>query len=787
MKQLLFLVIVLLGSQVFAQNVSHTNREPDSTSTKVGDSSIPLPHIYVYGERAVSGAKSTQMSAISLPAMQVKVMPKIFGETDVLKVLQMLPGVQSTGDGKAGIYVRGGNYDQNLITLDGGTLYHAEHLKGFVSAINADIIDNVVLYKGAFPARYGARLSSIVDIGIKDGDFDKFKGSIGIGVLSSRLQLEGPISRGNTSFNIGARASYTKLIVTPFLEKIYDQPQSLRAYANMDYYDISAKLVHKFSNRDKISAFFYKGNDVNDSAPTDSKSSSSNAYADPSEQIMQNKSISNATECNWGNIVSSIFWRHEKDQGVSINTNFSFSRYDYMLKMSSKIDETQIAPLYNDTISQYKEDSYVKYNSEINDYSIASEFIFKTHEKHNLRGGLKFSWQQFGPLVDVYKDAFKKVRTGNSYTIFPQYIDTVLGHNYNLQTLSLYAEDDFDLSEKWRTNIGLRYTLYIVKGKIYHSIEPRLNVRYLLNEDMSFKASYSRMGQGLHLLSSSNLVMPSDVWVPITKDIPLMTSNQVALGYNYNITNGIYASVEGYYKTMDNVLEYAEGSSYTGMHGDWQKMVVLGKGRAYGLEILLEKRTGATTGWIGYTLAKSLRKFDSSEGVINGGKEFYAGNDKRHNLNVVFSHQFNKHWRISANWTFQSGRRGTITTKGIYGGKPEEYDPYRYPFSGDLYKGQSEYISSAFDKPIHFMKYLRYYTPKERNGYILPYIHRLDLSINFTAFVGIGDLDISLDVYNVYNRMNISSVYLGYHENQPVLKGVCMFPIMPSLNIALTF
>lgn len=739
-----------------------------------------LEDVYVYGARRHFGVSSTQMSAVSVPIERIETVPALLGEVDVMKVLQKLPGVQSQGEGTSGIVVRGGNYDQNLITLDGSTLYNSEHLKGFVSAINADMVNNVLLYKGAFPARYGARLSSVVDIGIREGDFEELKGSVGIGMLSSKIQLEGPIQRGMTSFNIGARVSYFDAIVMPMLEKVYDKPESLQPYAKMNFYDINAKLVHKFSDRDRLSAVFYLGKDVNDSSPTESTQTySSDATA------FHNKRGS-MTENNWGNMVSSLFYTHKPENGLNINTNLSFSRYDYKLKIASEIEEVSAILNTADILSKYDEDSYIVHNSDINDLALATDFRLDRN-RHELRWGAKISLQRLGPVVDVFKDSYRMVTTGGGERIESvQHVDTLMGNRYSMQTFSAYGEDDFELGRRWKMNLGLRYTLYAVKDKTYHSFEPRVSLRFLLNDRMSLKGSYSRMAQGLHLLTSSNLVMPSDLWVPVTEDIPLMTSDQLALGYNLNLTNGIDFSVEGYYKTMENVLEYGEGASYTRLNGDWQEQVVLGKGRSYGVELLVEKNVGKSTGWIGYTWSKSLRKFNSYNNIINGGNEFYANNDRRHNLNIVFTHTFNKHWKISGSWTFQSGRRGTLTTTSIYGGEPEEFDAFGNPMSSETYE-YGDVWSASPEKIIHLDKFLKYYTFRERNGFVLPDMHRLDVGITYTAYTSIGVVDLSLDICNLYNRRNISNVYIGYHNNNTVLKGICLLPFMPSINIVLKF
>lgn len=738
-----------------------------------------LSDVYVYGARRDFGVKSTQMSAVLVPIERIEDVPALFGEVDVMKVLQKLPGVQSSSDGTSGIYVRGGNYDQNLITLDGSTLYNAEHLKGFVSAINGDMVNNVLLYKGAFPARYGTRLSGIVDIGIKEGDFERIKGSLGVGMLSSKVQLEGPIWKGRTSFNIGARMSYFDAIVMPVLERVYDKPSTMQPYANMKYYDINAKLVHKFSVKDKLSAVLYWGEDINDSAPTESEQ----RYSD--RGIGVHNLRSNATENQWGNLVSSIFYTHNSDDW-RVNTNLSYSKYDYSLKISSVIDELTTVNDGSDVIGEYRERSRVVHNSDIGDLALASDFLWDK-ENHDVRLGGKVSLQRFGPIVDIFKDSYKKTVLDNGEILeTTQKVDTLLGSNHQMSTFSLYGEDDFNLGKRWKMNFGLRYSIFSIKNKFYHSLEPRMSLRYLINDRIAVKASYSRMAQGLHLLTSNNLVMPSDIWVPVTENIPLMTLDQWAIGYNQNFAEGINFSVEGYYKTMDNVLEYEEGASYTRLKGDWQQQVVLGKGRSYGVEFLLEKNSGKSTGWIGYTWAKSLRKFDALNNMINGGDEFYAGNDRRHNVNIIFTHTFNKHWKLSGSWTFQTGRRGTLTTTSIYGGSLDEYDAAGNPLNSGVH-GWGEGESSIGEKVVYLDKFLKYYTYKQRNGFVLPNIHRLDIGLTYSTFISVGDLDVSLDICNVYNRMNISNVYIGYHNNQTVLKGVCMLPFMPSVNVLLKF
>lgn len=750
-----------------------------------------LPDVQVYAPRRDFGVNNSQMSAVELPVAQVKALPALLGEVDVMKALQRLPGVQSASDGTAGIFVRGGNYDQNLIILDGSTLYNSEHLKGFVSALNTDMIENIIFYKGAFPARYGARLSSVVDIGMKEGNFENYHGLISLGMLSSRVHLEGPIRKGTTSFNVAARLSYFDAIVQPMLEKVYDKPNVLQPYSHMNYYDINAKLVHKFSVKDKISAVFYLGKDVNNSAPTDSRQQYriNENHADGTSMHKYDNQKANSTDNTWGNIVSSLFWTHVTNKHFSINTNLSYSQYNYRLKMTSGIhnrkDDVTNA-LSEKLIRLYEENSYVQYNSGIDDAALAVDFHYTPQIRHNLRWGAKISLQKFTPIVDVYKRTYTKAWLDDHYEEEEQSVDTLLGEKLNLKTVAFYVEDDWMPAKRWKINVGLRYTLFAVKGKTLQSIEPRASLRYLLTDNMALKLSYARMAQGIHLLSSSNLVMPSDLWVPITRDIPLMKADQWALGYNYAVSKDIAFSIEGYYKLTDNVMDYREGASYMTSSGNWQKMIALGKGYAYGAELLLQKKTGNTTGWIGYTWSKSLRKYARTGQEISSGQKFYAGNDRRNNLNIVILHRFKKHWEISAAWTYQTGRRGILATTAMYGGKLDEYDPYGQASSGDSHLGGDRYGDGP-DGVAYFRKFSRYYTYSERNGYKLPDIHRLDVSANYSIKHQRGESILGLSIYNLYNRQNVSDIYIGYEKNKTVLKGICMFPFMPSLNYTLKF
>ena len=703
----------------------------------------------------------------------MKEVPALFGEIDVMKSLQRLPGVQSSGDGTAGIFVRGGNYDQNLITLDGSTLYNGEHLKGFVSAINAEMVDNVVLYKGAFPARYGSRLSSVIDIGVREGDFESYHGSASIGMLSSKVQAEGPIWKGHTSFNVAARASYFGAIVQPLLKSVYDNKKAMEPYAKMNFYDVNAKLVHRFSESDRLSAVFYWGKDVSNSSPTDSETN----FGSKSGETRTKK---NETKNNWGNLVSSLYWTHTAGDRFLMNVNASFSLYDYRLaqNVSGYYESRKMEQLQRLT----EDVSETRYDSKVKDASITADFRFRPVAAHDLRWGVKGSLQQLSPIIHAYSYNYDYTPSKVTRTE----IDRTIGERQDLLTASVYAEDDWTVAPWLVANVGLRYSLFSVENKAYGSLEPRASVRFLLTPAMALKLSYARMAQGVHLLSSSNIVMPSDIWVPVTEKIPLMRSNQYAGGVNYEIMKGLEVSVEGYYKTMDNVLEYNNGASWLNCTGDWQSLVSLGKGRSYGVELMAQRSVGNTTGWVSYTWAKSLRTFDRPGQELNGGREFLAGNDKRHNFNIVVVQRLGQYWKLSASWTYQSGRRGILANTSMYGGVLQEWDPSFRPESSTL--KEQEYMQNP-NEAEHWAEMPGLFTTyRERNNYKLPDVHHLDVGITYSVnHRRFGASEVNLSFYNLYNQQNINSVYIGTNNKKYVLKGICMFPFMPSLTYTLKF
>ena len=541
----------------------------------------------------------------------------------------------------------------------------------------------------------------------------------------------------------------------------------------MNFYDVNAKLVHRFSESDRLSAVFYWGKDVSNSSPTDSETN----FGSKSGETRTKK---NETKNNWGNLVSSLYWTHTAGDRFLMNVNASFSLYDYRLSqnVSGYYESRKTGQLQRKT----EEVSETRYDSKVKDASITADFRFRPVAAHDLRWGAKGSLQQLSPIIHAYSYNYDYTPTKETR----METDRTIGKRQNLLTASVYAEDDWTVASWLMANVGLRYSLFSVENKTYGSLEPRASVRFLLTPAMALKLSYARMAQGVHLLSSSNIVMPSDIWVPVTEKIPLMRSNQYAGGVNYEIMKGLEVSVEGYYKTMDNVLEYNNGASWLNCTGDWQSLVSLGKGRSYGVELMAQRSVGNTTGWVSYTWAKSLRTFDRPGQELNGGREFLAGNDKRHNFNIVVVQRLGQHWKLSASWTYQSGRRGILANTSMYGGVLQEWDPSFRPESSTL--KEQEYMQNR-DDAAHWAEMPGMFTTyRERNNYKLPDVHHLDVGITYSVnHRRFGASEVNLSFYNLYNQQNINSVYIGKNENKYVLKGICMFPFMPSLTYTLKF
>ena len=708
--------------------------------------STRLEEVTVVGHQSLNSPHSAQMSAVEVPIAQIRNIPAIGGEVDVLKAIQLLPGVQSGSEGSAGIYVRGGGPDENLIMLDGVPLYNVSHAMGMFSVFNADAIKNVTLYKGNFPARFGSRLSSVIDVRQNDGNSAFWHGGITVGLLAAKLNLEGPIftkaqldslkrdlePRAKTTFNISARRTYFDLFLAPILAAVSSQ-DGFSMTGGYYFYDVNAKVSHTFSDRDKLSATYYMGDDV-----------MYMRYSDKSSGDLDKMGM----RFTWGNIMAAANWEHQITPRLYSNVQASYTRYQYRLGQSMNAK-------YKDEESTYIFDQSMTYSSNIHDVTLSAQFDYAPAAKHDIKFGGNYTYHLFQPSVgNLYM-----LEGDNQQEIMR--VDTTIGgtmtHGHEA---ALYIEDTYSPWQWLRLNMGLRGSLYGVRGKAYPSIEPRLGIRALIYKDLAFKASYSYVSQYVHLLSNSSVSMPTDLWVPITKDLPPMRSMQVAAGLSYNLLNQLEISVEGYYKYSKNLMEYKEGASFMGSAADWDQQVTLGNGWSYGVEVLLQRTVGPVTGWIGYTWSRTMRQFDE----INFGRPFHAKYDREHDLSVTLQYDITKKIDIAATFVYGTGNRATLATQTYY-------DP-----------SLGQYID---------------YTP-ERNNFRMPDYHRLDLGINFHiphkragspilsrgGWLRNAEHIVNISVYNVYNHKNPYMLYPSYDGK---LYQVSIFPIMPSISYQFKF
>ncbi|MFN8713594.1 MAG: TonB-dependent receptor [Bacteroidota bacterium] len=576
---------------------------------------IELQTVEISAEQQESISESTQMSQVSIPVEQVKQIPALLGEKDVLKVLQLMPGVQKGQEGSSGFYVRGGGPDQNLIILDDATVYNAFHLFGFFSLFNGDALKSIELTKGGFPSRYGGRLSSVLEMQMKDGDRQAFHGEAGIGLISSRLLLEGPILKGKSSFVVSGRRTYIDLLTIPF-QKAFN-PDVLAGYF---FYDFNAKANYEINSKNTLYLSGYFGRDK--------------FYSRFKTGFDDDQSKANLS---WGNATGTFRWNHIWNSRLFSNTSLIFTNYQLGINVREEFD-TDFFEL--------------NYNSGIRDYSFKYDFDFVPSPKHYIRFGLMTTYHQFRPSAIVVTDSY-----GGSLEEKARLIEA--------WESGLYFEDDWTVTSRLKVNAGVRISHFTAQKKHYWRPEPRIAARYMLRENLSLKASWAVMNQYLHLLSNTGIGLPTDLWVPATKRVNPQRSWQGAFGVAQDIPKyKLLLSLEGYYKRSFDIIGYKEGASFLavgdlGENGEpisWEDNVTPGQAWSYGVEFLVQRKFGKFTGWIGYTLSWTQLQFDS----LNSGKKFYARYDRRHDLSVVGIYKINDHITLSATWVYGTGNAITL-------------------------------------------------------------------------------------------------------------------------------
>ncbi len=683
--------------------------------------------------------ETTQMSTIDVPIQQIKKIPALLGEVDVLKALQLLPGVQSGGEGQNGLYVRGGSPDQNLILLDGVPVYNASHLFGFFSVFNVDAIKDVKLTKGGFPARYGGRLSSVIEINMKEGNIKEWHGSGSIGIVASRLTVEGPLVKDKTSIILSGRRTYIDLLARPLIKKSFEENDS-EGVAGYYFYDFNGKINHKFSDKDRLYFSIYTGDD---------KFYLEENYTDN----FGNETYTSGTDVGlgWGNLTSALRWNHLWTNKLFSNTTLTFSRYKFKTIAAEKYESPNT-----------KENFSIGYLSGIDDVALKFDFDYVPNPDHFIRFGFNAINHTFKPGKFDLEVEF--LDSGGLFLL-----DTVLGQpNVQAQEYALYVEDDMKLGRFLKLNAGLHFSAFHLDNKLYTSLQPRLGVRYFLPGDVALKGSFASMRQYVQLLTNEGIGLPTDLWLPTTEQVKPQDSWQVALGLAKTFDKKYEISLEGYYKKMKNLLSYKEGASLFQLN-DWQDRVTQGEGKSYGLELFLQKKKGRLSGWIGYTLSWSTRRFEE----INLGRKYPFKYDRRHDISVVASYDISKKVNIAGTWVFGTGNAVTLANAKYRGFFPELAFP-DFTFVG------------SYD--------VEHY--ENRNNFRMRSYHRFDIGINFVKERRKYTRTWSIGAYNLYNRQNPFFLFVddennynsdGSVERRTVLKQASLFPVIPYFSFNIEF
>lgn len=710
--------------------------------------------VEIVGEKSDENVQKSEMGVVTLEVEQIKTLPSFMGEVDILKTIQLLPGVQST-EGNTGFYVRGGGPDQNLVLLDEAVVYNTGHLFGFFSVFNGDAIKNVELYKGNMPAQYGGRLSSVLDVSMKDGNSKGIHAEGGIGVIASRFTIEGPIKKDTSSFLISGRRTYIDVLTKPFIKK--------SAFTGSAYYfyDLNTKVNYRLSDKDRIFLSGYFGRDV---------FTYKNSFGGDDESATFKVSMP------WGNATTTLRWNHLLSQKLFMNVSTIFSDYKFE---------------FGATQSQFE----FKLFSGIRDWNAKVDFGYFPTVKHNIKFGTNYIYHTFVPNQASAKAGEVEIDLGDAPKL-------------HAHDAAVYFTDDFDLTKKLRLNAGLRYSYFMqvgpferyikspVNGMItdtikysagkkvanYGGLEPRVSVRYAIDKRSSVKTAFSQNYQYIHLASISSVSLPTDLWIPSTSVIKPQFSTQYAVGYFRNFKEDLFeSSVEVYYKDMRNMIEFKEGATPDqNVKDNVDNAFTFGKGWSYGAEFFLKKRTGRFTGWIGYTLAWTYRQFDS----INFGKIFPAKYDRRNDVSVALTYNYGERWTFGTIFVFATGNTATLPVSWYF------IEGVMVPEYGER--------NSFRMKPYHRLDLSITYKP-DRHRIVARQkarwekrMKKKNIDIAGKEMPGKWHRNIEstwvLAVYNVYNRYN---PYFIYFENQGNIydgtlnvtgKQVSLFPVLPSIT-----
>ncbi|MFN3918071.1 MAG: TonB-dependent receptor [Flavobacteriales bacterium] len=706
---------------------------------ELSSSSKVMEEVVITGERNDKNTTGTQMGTFELEMDQIKKLPAFMGEVDILKTIQFMPGVSSSGEGNTGFYVRGGGPDQNLILLDEATVYNASHLFGFFSVFNADAIKNVEMIKGGMPANYGGRLASVLDIGMKEGNYKEYKVDGGVGLIASRLTVQGPIKKDTSSFIISARRTYIDVLTKPLIK-----PTSPFRGSGYYFYDLNTKINWRLSDKDRLFVSGYFGRDV---------------------FSFKNNDLGFNVRIPWGNATGSARWNHLFNDKLFVNTTLIFSDYDFAFEA-------------------IQDDFEMILSSGIRDWNFKSDFTWFPNPRHNIKFGYNYIFHRFTPSSVSAKQGETVFDVGEVQRIYAN-------------EGALYVLDEYAVNEKFSVNVGLRYSMFQQIGpftryyvndinnqvdstktyeraenvKFYQGLEPRAAMRYLFKDNSSVKAGVTHNYQYVHLASISGVSLPTDVWFPSSEIVKPQIGTQYSVGYFRNFKENKYeGSVEVYYKDLKNLIEYKEGvSPGDDINNNVDNQLTFGDGYSYGAEFFIKKRHGRFNGWIGYTWSKTMRLFEE----INDGNWFPAKYDRRHDLSVILQYELSDRWSFGGVFVYATGNAATL---------PER----RYFWEGELlviYGERNSYRLPAYHRAdvsaTYFGKKHEEYKDVE-TGEMKKRPKRFTSDWNFSVF-------------NLYNRQNPYFIYFGNTGNlqEGNLKvnayQVSLFPILPSVTWNFSF
>jgi hypothetical protein len=590
------LICTFIGYKPFSKKINLEANQTINIKLKPKKNTLSEVIITADKDEQVDDIRSTKIGTINIPIEQIKTIPTIGGETDIIKVMQLIPGVKRGSDGQNTLLVRGGNGDDNLLQLDEAVVYNVSHLFGFFSVFNNDALKDVTMYKGGFPAQYGGRLSSVMDIRMKEGDMQKYQVHGGIGLLSSHLTVEGPIIKNKASFLISGRRSYI------------DQVFKLAYKANVlpyYFYDANYKFNYILNNKDRIYLSGYYGNDV------------LSAKSDNDSAIFQGG-------FTLGNFTNTLRWNHVYKPRLFSNLSVIYTRFKY------------------DVTANTPDNSFLT-KSRIEDIGAKIDYNYYPNTDNTVKFGAYYTNHVFKPNVI------------NTSGFVSTIITTRPGQRKITNDFGFYANNDWRIDTAFKLNYGLRISLLETEGKLYGGLEPRISCAYSINEKNAFKFGYSRMKQYLHLVSNSSIALPTDLWYPVTRNVKPLSSDQVSLSYNRLFKKiNTTLTIESYYKWISNMIEYREGAVLV-LNDNYEKELVNGKGWAYGGEFFLSRTKGRLTGWIGYSLSWAYRQFTD----LNKGQAYLAKFDRRHDLSVVASCEITKRFSISTVYIYSTGQRFT--------------------------------------------------------------------------------------------------------------------------------